>query len=70
MLRWLARFLHGTGGGTGVVGNPSVFEEVFVGSPTDTTAGIFVRACMQDCKTAFDVAKIQGHEDIAVRDRG
>ena len=36
----------------------------------DTTGGIFVRACMQDGKTAFDCAKSRGHKDTAVRDRG
>ena len=71
MLRWLARFLHGTGGGgAGGVVNPRVFEEVFVGSQLDTTGGIFVRACMQWGKTAFYYAKIVGHKDTAVRDRG
>ena len=54
----------------GLVVNPRVFEEVLSGLKPDTTAGIFVRACMQDGKTAFDLAKIGGHQDIAVRDRG
>jgi len=67
MLRWLARFLHGRG--AGVVVNLRVFEEVFVGSQTRYYGGIFVRACMQNGTTAFDWAKIRGHEDIAVRDR-
>ena len=54
---------------------PSVFVGWFLkrflsGLKPDTTGGIFVRACMQDGKTAFDHAKIEGREDIAVRDRG
>jgi len=51
-------------------GQPKGFEEVFVGSQLDTTGGIFVRACMQWGKTAFDCAKLHGRKDTAVRDTG
>ena len=54
--------------GVGLVVNPRIFEEVFVGSQTRYYGGIFVRACMQNGETAFDKAKTRGYEDIAVRD--